>query len=1064
MKRVAAITLLLTISALTWADLAAYWNFDDGSGTTVADFSGNNLNAALMATDEIHYPQWTAGWNGSGSALLFNAEAVADPNKINYLYVDPNNVSEDPNVVGLGEAFTIAMWVRRDALTNDWGYLVYTDAYDIELAQDPDGDGDPYDYFWSETETAWQFSIGTQSDAQKNLGSWYHLAITCDNQLLKKYVDGVLQHTRYISSDINLPRATTAFYVASRAGIDRFFTGALDEIAIWSGSYLPAEEVAKLANGAATPLTAADQPPLDPIVLTKEIDQAWRGNPGWKLFWDPGFNWDVSVTDSMTVNAWWFSSPLTGPGARAMVDGLNGAGYNKWWVRNEADYSVAARDIDRYGVEWIDPSWSGQGADVAVIAAYITPGILLCQDGHGYQQYRPELYVHEYKDFFKTYARIAAVSAEGAQLRIKQYLYDNSEGTPRPWNDPNVLTDFYEVSWPLGNIGDSVWKEYKHAFPKPITDIHGYSGVWFELSIVGGNEDTLVYFDEFNPVSNFPNNSVSTGYDSAPFGITDYWIGDFDQDSYVNMDDFISLTGEWLKSEVIEEPRDSGLLANGDFFADLPALNPTAAESKLDVNPAGWTWIAAGPPDSETEKGVYLVHQPGVDDIGVMNYTQYVMTPLGGTVSAYTNDPNYVLTQTTTATAIQGQTYYAMAYVMAKDWNSWKDFAILTLEIDGTEVAVFERALSRNRWRPVYGTYTATAADNGKPITVKIGYDNRHTDESFYPDIMFIGFVTLDTAMPADWPDGRENLLANGGFDEIDWMVGTPLESVYNSIYKSDNWGAWFVDDVPAPPGWIFEVPSGFNEADQGGIWASGLYGTPLPSPGMNDVCLYASEDLVLGQVVGPLQNGMTYYLDMACAVNSSQYSDPNSLLALDWPGPAPTLHLELWSIPAGITDGAAISAAIAGGNPNYVKLAEAAADATGNISGGNAIVNPAPASKWQLIGTAYTATAADTNVYVRVYGQGGAASMPEFAFSDVYLSAEKRLVPGGDITFDIDVEMDYETDGPYTCTHASFMGLDAPEMDLDGNCIVNLSDFAIFAENWLRDWFDNISGVVPYN
>jgi hypothetical protein len=160
-----------------------------------------------------------------------------------------------------------------------------------------------------------------------------------------------------------------------------------------------------------------------------------------------------------------------------------------------------------------------------------------------------------------------------------------------------------------------------------------------------------------------------------------------------------------------------------------------------------------------------------------------------------------------------------------------------------------------------------------------------------------------------------------------------------------------------------------------------------------------------------------------------------------------------LWRIPSDVSDGNTIHTGIETSAPGYVMIAEAYADATGNISGGTF-----PAAKWQLIGTEYTATSADTNVYVRVYGTGGAATMPEFAFSDVYLSTQKRLVPGGDITFDIDTAMEYDTLGPYTCYHGTVMGLETPVADIDGNCIVNFTDIAILALDWLKPSYNYIT------
>ncbi len=78
-------------------------------------------------------------------------------------------------------------------------------------------------------------------------------------------------------------------------------------------------------------------------------------------------------------------------------------------------------------------------------------------------------------------------------------------------------------------------------------------------------------------------------------------------------------------------------------------------------------------------------------------------------------------------------------------------------------------------------------------------------------------------------------------------------------------------------------------------------------------------------------------------------------------------------------------------------------------------------------------------------------------------LSTQKRLVPGGGLTFDIASGMEYETAEPYTCTHAVLMGLPAPEADLNGDCYVNMNDLVLFAESWLRNWFTNISGVAPW-
>jgi hypothetical protein len=429
-----------------------------------------------------------------------------------------------------------------------------------------------------------------------------------------------------------------------------------------------------------------------------------------------------------------------------------------------------------------------------------------------------------------------------------------------------------------------------------------------------------------------------------------------------------------------------------------------------------------------------------------------IATPLGGDVAAYfsnseVNDPNCVLSQTASATAVSGQTYYAMGYVMTNTWNGWKDVATMTIAVNGVDKAVFTRVLSRNKWRPIYGTYTAVPADAGKPITIKFSY----TDLNFDAGNMLLGYAYLGTTMPPEWPEKRQNLLTNGGFEDLS-EVNALSPTLYHYLTVADNYGGWFTSSIhPTTPAWVYEVPSGFDFNNQGGLWGSGYYGSPLPTSGMHDITVYVDNNLILGQVVGSLTNGTKYYLDAACGILSTSYGSSN------WPNPAPRFHVELWRIPAGVTNGTDIYNAIAGGNINYVKVAEANEAATGNVLGPNGI----RASKWMIIGTSYTATSSDTNMYVRIRGSGGTSTNPEYAFSDVYLSTEKRKVPGGSITFDLSSGLQYDVLGPYDTYHAGLMGVYAA--DADGSGLVNFVDFAIMAQDWLKSSFTDSTGATDW-
>ncbi|MBN2512585.1 MAG: LamG domain-containing protein, partial [Sedimentisphaerales bacterium] len=245
---------LMAVSVVT-AELSGYWTFDEGSGMSVADSSGKGRTGVLDSANKANYPQWISGHNGAGNALCFNSNTFSSANS-NCVVMDPNAMAIDPNQPGLsnlGEAFTISLWVRRDAVdyfNNLYPNLVHTTAYNVQLALDPavaSSSPDAYDYLgWTGT-SGNRIAIGTETVDQKTLGTWYHLAVTCDGAFIKKYVNGAEIFAGSVPG-IEMPLASANFVIGSNLDHTSYFTGALDEVAVWAGSYLPAAEVAKLAN------------------------------------------------------------------------------------------------------------------------------------------------------------------------------------------------------------------------------------------------------------------------------------------------------------------------------------------------------------------------------------------------------------------------------------------------------------------------------------------------------------------------------------------------------------------------------------------------------------------------------------------------------------------------------------------------------------------------------------------------------------------------------------------------------------------------------------------------
>src|SRR4030095_10522659 len=95
------------------SDLVAYWKFDEGSGTSAADASGNGNTATL-----VNGPVWTAG--RVGNALYFDG--------INDNLTVPDSNSLDPS-----SSFTLSAWVNpastftdfRSILVKNYSYFLY---------------------------------------------------------------------------------------------------------------------------------------------------------------------------------------------------------------------------------------------------------------------------------------------------------------------------------------------------------------------------------------------------------------------------------------------------------------------------------------------------------------------------------------------------------------------------------------------------------------------------------------------------------------------------------------------------------------------------------------------------------------------------------------------------------------------------------------------------------------------------------------------------------------------------------------------------------------------------
>ena len=203
--------------------LAAGWSFNEASGTSATDSSGNGNIATL-----VNGVARTTGNYGGG--LTF--DGVND-----YLTI-PNSPSL--NIAGSG--LTLSMWIRPQALSGGdsvvlgkfWNATTMTSPYyqyGLELAG-----GTVPTFYVGTTSGVLSASMGSALA----LGQWSHLAVVFDGSQVRYYLNGLLVTTA------SLPATITARGNPFQLGADnlpsQFFKGSLDEVRIYNRA-LTAQDV-----------------------------------------------------------------------------------------------------------------------------------------------------------------------------------------------------------------------------------------------------------------------------------------------------------------------------------------------------------------------------------------------------------------------------------------------------------------------------------------------------------------------------------------------------------------------------------------------------------------------------------------------------------------------------------------------------------------------------------------------------------------------------------------------------------------------------------------------------
>jgi hypothetical protein len=266
--------------------LAAAYSFDEGSGTTVKDSSGNGNNGTIGTATWTPYGKY-------GNALSFNG---------NSSFVTIN----DSASLDLTTGMTLEAWVDPPTANLQWSDVIYkgksgTDNYYIEGSSPANYAPAAGGVYGGNSTTI--FNTNQQVIAQV----WTHVAATYNGSQLTFYVNGTQVASQPLTG--NIMTSTGALQIGGDTANGQYFSGLIDDVRIYNYALTPAQIQTDMntpvgitpgapANVAATTMSSSEinvswTPPTAPLgVGAYLVQRAVANNTNFlQIGWSTGTNY-----------------------------------------------------------------------------------------------------------------------------------------------------------------------------------------------------------------------------------------------------------------------------------------------------------------------------------------------------------------------------------------------------------------------------------------------------------------------------------------------------------------------------------------------------------------------------------------------------------------------------------------------------------------------------------------------------------------------------------------------------------------------------------------------------
>jgi chitodextrinase len=244
-----------TTSGFPASGLVAAYGFNEGSGSTINDASGNGNSGTIVGT-----VSWSAQGK-FGAALSFNGATRVD--------------IPTSGLLNLTTAMTLSAWVRPSSTPTLWRDVIYKGNDNYFLMASSDNNAPAVGGTWPGSH---QYASAATGLA---VNTWTHLAATYDGTAARLYVNGVQAASFAMSGNL-----VTSFHPLQIGGdsiFGQFFQGLIDEVRVYNRALTQTEIQADMG----TPVTGTDtSAPTAPTNLSATAMSAAQINLSWSASTD----------------------------------------------------------------------------------------------------------------------------------------------------------------------------------------------------------------------------------------------------------------------------------------------------------------------------------------------------------------------------------------------------------------------------------------------------------------------------------------------------------------------------------------------------------------------------------------------------------------------------------------------------------------------------------------------------------------------------------------------------------------------------------------------------------